>query len=79
MNIQRKYLPWLFLVVGNAVPLADINKVAQKYSPRLQIVCRSVALPKTHGFKFNSVILEQCTVMPAIFGHGVCESVCLSQ
>lgn len=30
---QLKYLPELILVVGKAVPLADINKVPLKYSP----------------------------------------------
>lgn len=30
---QLKYLAGLILVVGKAVPLADINKVPLKYSP----------------------------------------------
>lgn len=30
---RLKYLPVLILVVGKAVPLADINKVPLKYSP----------------------------------------------
>lgn len=33
MSNRRKYLPELILVVGKAVPLADINKVPLKYSP----------------------------------------------
>lgn len=45
MSNQLKYLPGLILVVGKEVPLADINKVPLKYSPCLQIVWWSVALP----------------------------------
>lgn len=33
MSNRLKYLPRLILVVGKAVPLADINKVPLKYSP----------------------------------------------
>lgn len=33
MSNGLKYLPGLILVVGKAVPLADINKVPLKYSP----------------------------------------------
>lgn len=32
MSNRLKYLPGLILVVGKAVPLADINKVPLKYS-----------------------------------------------
>lgn len=69
MSNCHKYLAELFLVVGKAVPLADINKVTEIFplTPDSLVVCSTA---QSRGFKFN-MILEQSTVMPAICGHGV--------
>lgn len=58
-------------MVGKAASLADKNKTSEIFPPTPDSlgVCSTA---QSRGLKFNCVILEERTVIPAICGHDVC-------